>query len=125
MERVLGASGAGRVEPLQVLLDRHPDTTLWFVADAPDGSLAGAIRSELRPSGSITGYLSQVAVEPEHQGRGIGAALLGAAARELVARGAVSVRLHVRSTNPNALRLYRQLGFKGDWIVDELRLDLG
>jgi ribosomal protein S18 acetylase RimI-like enzyme len=118
------AGGAGRLEPLDVLLARAPDTTLWFVADAPDGSLAGAIRAELRPAGFITGYLSQIATEAAYRSRGIGSALIGAAARELVARGAVTIRLHVRSSNPDALRIYRQLGFDGDWVVDELRLPL-
>jgi mycothiol synthase len=114
--------GAGRLEPLEVLLARNPDTTLWFVADAPDGSLAGAIRAELRPTGFITGYVRQVATEPAHRGQGIASALIGAAGRELVARGSVFVRLHVRSSNPGALRLYERLGFKGTWQADELRL---
>ena len=118
------ADGAGRLEPLEVLLARLPDTTLWFVADAPDGGVAGAVRCELRPAGFITGYITQVAVAAEHRGRGLGGALVGAAARACVARGAVSVRLHVRSSNPGALRLYERLGFDGSWVVDELRLDL-
>jgi mycothiol synthase len=123
MERAF-ADGAGRLEPLAVLLDRAPDTTLWVVADAPDGSLAGAVRSELRPAGFITGYLTQIAVEPAHRGQGIASALIGGAARELVSRGAVTIRLHVRSSNPYALRLYGRLGFTGGWDVDELRLSL-
>jgi mycothiol synthase len=116
--------GAGRVEPLEVVLARHPDTTLWFVADAADGSLAGALRAELRPAGFITGYITQIATEPAHRGRGIGSALIGVAARAMVARGAVTIRLHVRSSNPDALRLYERLGFSGRWEADELRLAL-
>jgi mycothiol synthase len=123
MERAL-AGGAARLERLDVVLARNPDTTLWFVADAPDGSLAGALRAELRPTGFIVGYITQIATEPAHRGRGIGSALLGAAARELVARGAVMIRMHVRSSNSGALRLYERLGFTGEWQVDELRLDL-
>ena len=118
------AHGAGRLEPLEVVLERNPDTTLWFVADAPDGGLAGAVRAELRPAGLITGYVSQMATAPQHRGNGIGSALLGAAAREMVARGAALVRLHVRSSNPAALRLYQRLGFTGEWQADELRLPL-
>jgi ribosomal protein S18 acetylase RimI-like enzyme len=115
----------GRLEPLEVVLVRNPDTTLWFVADAPeDGGLAGAVRSELRAAGFITGYVSQLGVRAAHRGQGLGAELLGAAARALVEQGAVTVRLHVRSSNPDALRFYRRLGFTGDWIADEYRLDL-
>jgi ribosomal protein S18 acetylase RimI-like enzyme len=118
------AGGAGRVESLETLLERNVDTTLWFVADAPDGSLAGAIRCELRPTGFITGYVRQIAVEPAHRGQGLAGRLIGAAARELVTRGAVAIRLHVRSSNPDALRVYERLGFTGGWEVDEYRLGL-
>lgn len=124
MERCLGAEGAGRVLSLESMLARNPDTTLWFVADAPDGSVAAAVRGELRPTGFIEGYVRELATEPAHRKRGLAGALLGAAARELVARGAVGVRLHVRSSNPGALNLYQRLGFAGDWAVDELRIDL-
>jgi ribosomal protein S18 acetylase RimI-like enzyme len=124
MERCLAAEDAGRVLPLESVLAKNPDTSLWFAADAPDGSLAGAVRCELRPTGFIEGYVRELAVEPAHRGRGIGSALLGAAARELIACGAVGVRLHVRSSNPQALHLYQRLGFAGDWAVDEYRLRL-
>jgi ribosomal protein S18 acetylase RimI-like enzyme len=118
------ADGAGRVDSIETLRSRNPDTTLWFVADAPDGSLAGAIRSELRPTGFIEGYIRQIAVEPEHRGQGLAGRLIGAAARELVTRGSVAIRLHVRSSNPDALRVYERLGFTGGWHVDGYRLDL-
>ncbi len=118
------AGGAGRVDSLDALINRNADTSLWFVADDADGAPIGAIRSELRPTGFITGYIREIAVDEAHRRHGIGSALIGAVARELVARGAILVRLHVRSSNPDALRLYERLGFDGDWQVDELRLTL-
>ncbi len=118
------ADGAGRVEPLDVLLDRAPDTSLWFVADAGGGALAGAVRAELRPKGFLSGYIAQLATDPAHRGQGIGGRLLGAAGRAVVAAGATEVRLHVRSSNPGALALYERLGFSGGWEVDEYRLAL-
>ena len=124
MERCLAAADAGRVMSLESTLAKNPDTSLWFVADAPDGSLAGAVRSELRPTGFIEGYIRELATEPEHRSKGLGSALIGAAARELVARGSIAVRLHVRSSNPGALHLYQRLGFAGDWAMDEYRLEL-
>lgn len=123
MARVSG-DGDMRHVPLDVLRARNPDTSLWVVADAPDGSLAGAVRSELRPAGFITGYVMALAVEPGHRGQGLGSRLLGATARAMVEQGASVVRLHVRSSNPGALHLYERLGFAGDWQVDELRLAL-
>ncbi len=112
--------GAGfRFEALDAVLSRDPDTSLWFVAE--DGR-SGAIRAELRDGDQ--GWISEVAVSEAAAGRGLGAALVTAAARALAARGAQSVGLSVRSTNEGALRLYRRLGFDGDWDVEELTKQL-
>ena len=57
------------------------------------------------------GHITTLAVDPEHQGRGIGARLLGLlldAARE---RGLSGVTLEVRTGNEPALALYRRFGF--------------
>ena len=124
IERAFEGGEAGRIDSLETLMARDPDTSLWFVADAPDGSLAAAVRSELRPTGFIEGYIRHLATEPAHRGKGIASTLIGAAARELVARGSIAIRLHVRSSNPRALGLYERLGFRGGWLVDEFRLAL-
>jgi ribosomal protein S18 acetylase RimI-like enzyme len=112
----------GRIDPLEVVLGRRPDFGLWFVADASDGGLAGAMRAELREQ--ERGYIAAVATDTAHRGRGIASALIGTVARALVQRGATVVYLSVRSTNPGALRLYQRLGFAGDWDTDEFRLTL-
>lgn len=123
MERAF-ADGGGRVEPLDVLLARAPDTSLWFVVDAPDGRLAAAVRSEVRATGFLSGYVTHLATEPAHRGQGIAGRLLGATGRALVTAGAIEVRLHVRSSNPGALAVYQRLGFTGGWAIDEHRLQL-
>jgi ribosomal protein S18 acetylase RimI-like enzyme len=51
-----------------------------------------------------------VALLPEHRGRGIGTALLGDVLAEAAA-ARKHVRIHVERSNP-ALRLYRRLGFR-------------
>ena len=109
-----GAAGF-RYEPLDAVLGRDPDTSRWFVAQV---GRSGAIRAALRDGDQ--GWISEVAVGEAAAGRGLGAALVTAAARALAARGARSVGLSVRSTNEGALRLYRRLGFDGDWEVEEL-----
>jgi ribosomal protein S18 acetylase RimI-like enzyme len=116
------ADDGGRIDPLEVVLRRNPDLSLWFVADAEDGALAGALRAEMRENDR--GYIAAVGTAREHRGRGVASALIGAAARALVERGATTVTLSVRSSNPGALRLYARLGFRGDWDTDELRLTL-
>jgi len=56
-------------------------------------------------------YISNVAVYPEHRGRGIGALLVGRARDEAGRAGAARVVLDVETDNPDAERLYRRLGF--------------
>lgn len=53
-----------------------------------------------------------VAVLPEHRGRGIGRCLLTAAAGAAAALGAVRLQLDAHHANEGALRLYRSLGYQ-------------
>ncbi|OMH23101.1 ribosomal-protein-alanine N-acetyltransferase [Tersicoccus phoenicis] len=53
-----------------------------------------------------------IAVEPAHEGRGIGSALLTALIDEAVRRGADDVLLEVRRDNPRAQALYLRFGFE-------------
>lgn len=55
-----------------------------------------------------------LAVLPEHQGQGIGAALLVAAEERALARGCCKLTLEVREDNARARRLYARRGF-GDF----------
>ena len=64
----------------------------WFVADE--------------------GQIANLAVAPAGWGAGIGRALLTAALKEAVARGASDVYLEVRDSNVRARRLYGSCGFK-------------
>lgn len=52
-----------------------------------------------------------LAVAPSARGRGLGAALLGAAMAEAAQRGAVEMFLEVSTANDTAQRLYRRAGF--------------
>lgn len=77
-------------------------------------------------------------VAPEHQGRGMGTALLHAIRQESVARGARRITLKVLGSNPRARALYHRHGYqvegilrgefflRGDYVDDVLMaLDLG
>jgi ribosomal protein S18 acetylase RimI-like enzyme len=55
-----------------------------------------------------------LAVLPEHQGRGVGALLLAAVEERALARGCCKVTLEVREDNARARRLYERRGF-GDF----------
>jgi ribosomal protein S18 acetylase RimI-like enzyme len=118
------AGGRARLVELDGVLAAHPDTSLWFCADAGDGSLIGGLRSELRPAGFITGSITQLAVAPAHRHAGIGRALVAAASRELAARGCDSIRVAVRSDTPDVRALFEAMGFRGEDVIDEMRLAL-
>jgi ribosomal-protein-alanine acetyltransferase len=62
-------------------------------------------------SGARVARLYTIAVDPKAAGRGVGAALLAAAAKAALRRGADRLRLEVRSSNAAARRLYERAGF--------------
>ncbi len=63
------------------------------------------------------GYIASLAVAPASRRQGIGRALLEATKRKFIAKGAVSMALHVRVGNEPAIALYRQFGFATEeWV---------
>ncbi len=67
-------------------------------------------------TGAFVGYVQSIAVDPEWRGRGIGTRIL-AFAEERILQMSPNVFVCVSSFNPDALRLYRRLGYE---IVGEL-----
>ena len=57
--------------------------------------------------------IHDIAVVPEHRGKGIGRALLTAIEDEARRRGCAKITLEVRSDNTLARDLYRRCGFRG------------
>lgn len=71
------------------------------------GQLVGFIASDIRRSEN-TAWISTVGVLPEYRSKGIGERLL----REVEERVDVnSIRLSVRASNQDAIRLYHRLGY--------------
>ena len=65
-----------------------------------------------------------LAVDPAHQGHGIGRALVEAAAREAAARGARRLTLRVLAPNTAARALYARCGFVEEGVLrGEFHLD--
>ncbi|MDX9975793.1 MAG: GNAT family N-acetyltransferase [FCB group bacterium] len=80
-----------------------------------EGRMAGMILGcEVAPR---TGFVLQVAVRPEYQGRGLGGHLLRELAGEFRAAGLREAGLGVTASNP-ARRLYERLGFEARRPVD-------
>lgn len=64
------------------------------------------------PTGATTGEVYVVAVDPQHQGRGLAGPLTRLGLRRLLELGLDTVELYVDADNGPAVATYRKLGFK-------------
>ena len=78
-----------------------------FLGIKVDGQLAAMAGERMRPAHYTE--ITAVCVHPSHRGRGYGQMLLGAVARQIVAREEIPF-LHVFSSNHSAIALYRRQG---------------
>ena len=93
-------------EPPADVVHRFGDTTRVVELD---GEPVGTLRVSRRDGwAGVYGF----AVEPGHQGRGIGRDVLARTCRELRADGVARVTLEVETLNASALGLYTSLGFE-------------
>ncbi len=108
VERVLELRSVVRwaTDPRAFDLLRGVRDARWFVAEAPDGGLAGMVGAV--PLGAV-GILCHLAVHHEHRGLGLGRDLSAWAVAYLKGRGTDTIRLY--STGP-AEGLYKSLGFR-------------
>ena len=97
-----------------------------------DGAVVGYVRLHQPgplPSHAHVLVVNGLAVAPEHQGAGIGRALVEAALDEARARGARKVTLRVLAPNHRARRLYDACGFveegvlRGEFLLDGRYVD--
>lgn len=76
-------------------------------------AIVGYVIGNVVPNGGRgIGHIKDIAVHPDHRGRGLGTALLGRGLSALAASGAGSVKLEVRAGNEDAISLYRAFGFE-------------
>jgi ribosomal protein S18 acetylase RimI-like enzyme len=117
---------ADRVDPapiapryLRDLLARFQKQPGGILVAEEDGQVVGYVALWLEPEPedywtSLSGYayISDLAVLPEHRGRGLGRALLAAA--ETLARqfGASALKIKVLARNATAWHLYHRAGFR-------------
>ena len=80
-----------------------PGGQIWCDADHRGFVLIRTVADE--------GEVISVAVDPTHQGQGLGRQLLSLAIADLVSAGVITLFLDVAVDNPPALALYRRLGF--------------
>jgi mycothiol synthase len=97
-----------------MLADPSFEPESWFVAQAPDGSLAGAALNWRE------GFLKDLVVHPDFQGRGLGKALLLHTFGHFRARGEPRVTLKTDSRNTSqAVRFYEHMGMRKTRTYDD------
>jgi ribosomal protein S18 acetylase RimI-like enzyme len=90
---------------------RDPDNLLVLEVD---GQLIGSVMVGYE---GHRGWINYLVVHPDHQGRGLGQALVDEAERRLAALGCPKVNLQVRSSNRSAIDFYRRIGYSVDDVV--------
>jgi ribosomal protein S18 acetylase RimI-like enzyme len=80
-----------------------------FLGIRIDGQLVAMTGERMKPGDHTE--MTAVCVHPDHRGRGYGQLLLGAVARQIVARGEIPF-LHVFTSNVSAIALYRRQGME-------------
>ena len=114
--------------PLEMFLAevRHPTrryTVILADADADADADAGDTGAEAVPDAGVvvgyagmmavaeTGDVQTIAVDPRHEGRGLGRWLMERMHRQAREAGASTMMLEVRADNPRAAGLYESLGY--------------
>lgn len=87
-----------------------------------DGAVVGFVK--LRPVTPLPSHahvlqIQGLGVDPAYQGRGVGRALLDAAADEARARNARKLSLRVLGRNTTARRLYERAGYRVEGVLAE------
>lgn len=104
----------------RVVMSALPPEQFVLVAE-DDGAVVGfCIGGPSRPPDDwFRGEVYAIYVLPEHHGRGLGRAMLHAAAQELNDRGFLSMIIWVLRENAPSRRFYERMG--GIWVRDEVR----
>jgi ribosomal protein S18 acetylase RimI-like enzyme len=104
---------------------RRATTSCVLVAMAPAGELLGGVTFVSGPDDPYSEELHEgeagirmLAVDPAHQGRGIGRALTEACLDRARADGRSRLVLHTGDWMPAAIRLYERMGFHRDPSID-------
>ena len=113
MERLLGAFGPGdwktrKVATIAEDCRLQPDGV--YIAEDETGAVVGYVTTRLNPLSGV-GWIPNLAVDPAHQGRGLGRALLRHALAFLKERGMIVAKIETLEQNPIGQSLYPSLGF--------------
>jgi ribosomal protein S18 acetylase RimI-like enzyme len=113
-EQILGPFGQGTWETRKtaaIAEDCRVQPDGVFVAENGSGAVVGYVTTRLFPVSSM-GWIANLAVDPGHQGKGLGRALLERAIAFFKSRGMAAARIETLEQNPVGQSLYPTLGFK-------------
>ena len=114
MERLLGPFGSGdwKTRKIAAIAEDcriQPDGV--FVAEDVDGAVVGYVTTRLNITSGI-GWIPNLAVDPAHQGKGLGRALLEKAIEYFRENGMSVAKIETLEQNPIGQTLYPSLGFQ-------------
>jgi ribosomal protein S18 acetylase RimI-like enzyme len=114
MEQLLGEFGpsdwnARKLAAIALDCELQPDG-IFVAVDAEDAPI-GFVTTRLQPSSGI-GWIPNLAVDPAHQGAGLGRALLERALAFFRERGMEVAKIETLEQNPIGQHLYPSLGFQ-------------
>lgn len=100
-------------------LRESPPRERFFISENRDGTRTGFLRLQLQRdffSGALACHVSDIAVVPEHDGEGIGRAMLKHAQRWARAKHCTLMTLSVLPANTRARALYERAGYAPDLL---------
>jgi ribosomal protein S18 acetylase RimI-like enzyme len=98
--------------------DTQLGRALMWMIEAQEGEMVGQAFVLLRSSekaaadGERRAYVFSFRIKPDYRNQGIGTYLMGFIQEDLKKRGYKFITLNVAKENPDALRLYKRLGYK-------------
>lgn len=92
---------------------QHFTSTSW-IAETPDGALAGFLIGFDSPDNPAVGYVHMAATSPNQRRRGVGRQLYGAFADDLGRRGVRELRAITWAGNRGSIAFHQALGFRVD-----------
>ena len=104
---------------LRQWISGETDDCLVQVAERDGGAILGFTLVRLRPealSHDPSSHLEAIAVSKDAEGKGVAQALLCAAEEEAARHGALTMTLHVISTNTRARKFYERSGYDGEML---------